>query len=169
MSKFSLIVSISAAQKKTAIEAITKEYSKATINQIGKKDSELRYLIKLNTPDTKEIIETTLNKISDVSVIGIESEPNILFKLPRKFSTWLMVGLIIGWVTVSYIAFQIPNNFIDNFSNSQLLVLQISIALIISIWIFFYDKKIQEDIVDVLAKLDLRTSEINENVKELKD
>ena len=167
MAKFSAIVKINESDKDTVLSSIREQYSKSIATQFGKKDTELRYMIKIPTSDTKEIVKTKLIGIAGVSVVSVESELGTLSRIPKKFSTWLMVGLIISWLIVSYIAFIIKDNFIDALTLSQLLVIQVTIALVISIWIFLYDKKTQQDVVDVLAKLDLRTSEINENVKDL--
>lgn len=167
MSKFSVILKINETNKTTVLDSIKEQYSKSTITEFAKKGTKLLYLIKIATPDTKDIIQTNLDGITGVSVISVESELGTLSRIPKKFSTWLMVGLIIGWLIISSIAFTTEKNFINELSPSQLLVIQVTIALVISIWIFLYDKKTQQDVIDVLAKLDLKASEINENVKDL--
>jgi len=167
LAKFSAIIKISKENENTALNSIKNQYSKSISTQFGKKGDTSLYQVKTGTSDTKEIVETNLNGITGVSVVSVESEPGSLSHIPKKFSTWLMIGLIVSWLIFSFIAFTDENNFINALTPSQLLVIQITIAVVISIWIFLYDKKTQHDVVDVLAKLDLRTSEINENVKDL--
>ncbi len=124
-------------------------------------------MFKIKTYDTSKTTVKNLSEISGLSVVSVNSEFDMRIRIHKKYSTWLMIGLLIGWTAISYIAFSTSDNFIDSLSVSQLLVVQITIALVISIWIFLYDKRTQQDVIDVLATLDLRTSEINENVKDL--
>ena len=169
MAKYSIILKIPESNKADILESISKIYSKSKGSQFAHKSNELRYIFKITTSDTREIVKNNLTKIPDLSVVSVVSESNIVPKLPKKFSVWLMLGLLLGWIVISYIAFFVAENFIDTLTPSQLLVVQISIAFLISIWIFLYDKRTQQDVIDVLATLDLRTSEINENVKDLDD
>lgn len=166
MSKFSVILKINLINKSQALKNIKNMYSKSEIKQFQENDDDSTYLFKIITSDASEMIKYNLNKIADVTVISVVSDLGIISKLP-KFSTWLIVGLIVGLLIVSYIAFSSTDNFIDMLTPSQLLVIQIIIALVISIRIFLYDRKTQQEIINVLSTLDLRTSEINENVKDL--
>lgn len=162
-----MILKILATNKIAILDSIKNTYSKSEGKQFTQKDDELRYIFKINTSDTPEITMYKLNELSGISVVSVDSELGIRSRLPKKYSIWLMIGLVIGWLIISYIAFFVSDNFIDTLTLSQLLVIQISIALVISIWIFLYDKRTQQDVIEVLATLDLRTSEINENVKDL--
>lgn len=149
------------------IDLVKNLYKNVEFNKVSKKDTIVIFQIKISSSDTKEMIETSLRAIQDLSVVGVEPMPSVISKMPRNLSTWIMFGSLTSLFIVSILTFTIPDNFIDNMSNSQLLMIQLIIAVIISVWIFFYDKKTQENIIDVLARLDLRTSEINENVKDL--
>ncbi|BDQ31145.1 hypothetical protein NZNM25_01490 [Nitrosopumilus zosterae] len=167
MTKFSAVIEINKTHEKETLEKISSLYSKSTNKRIDSKDSKIRYVLKVPTSDSKEILENNLQGINNLEIKMLESEPNVLVRLPRKISTWIMVGFFVVWIGISYVAFFISDNILDNLSNSQILVIQVSIALVISIWLFFYDKRTQEEIVDVLAKLDLRTSAMDENIKDL--
>ena len=153
--------------KSTVIASIKKKYLNVVLYEVNQKKEQLTYQIKLSTLDTKKIIERELNKIDNLSVAVVETLSSTSTKIPRTFFTLVMVSLLGTGILIGLIAFTSPNNLIDKLSVSQLLVIQIVIALVIAIWIFLYDRKIQENIVDVLARLDLRINEINENVKDL--
>lgn len=167
MSKYIVILKIPVVNKEEILNSIKNIYSKSDGKQFAHKGDILQYIFKINSSDTDEIIITKLEEISNLSVISVNLDLDIRSKIPKKYSSWLMFGLLFGWVSITYVAFFIPNNVIDTFTSSQLVVVQISIALVISIWIFIYDKRTQQDVIDVLATLDLRTSEINENIKDL--
>lgn len=149
------------------MNSIKNIYANAIFHEGSKKNKSSTFQIKISTSDSNDIIENNLNQISDVTVIIVESLPSTTSKFPRTFSTVLLIGLAIVWISFAIISFAISENVVDDFSNSQMMVIQITIALVISVWLFIYDKKTQENIVDILARLDLRTSEINENVKDL--
>lgn len=165
--KYEVIVYVNKDNGGSVLLDLHKNFPKCIITSIGEKKSILRYLLQTKSDSTKDVLKHEITSIDGVEDAEIGWEKSKLSKFPKKLSTYIMIVLAVSWIIISFIAFTLPDNFIDQMSNSQLLMIEIFIVLAISVWIFLYDKKTQEYVIDVLADLDLATGEIRENVKDI--
>jgi len=165
--RYSIIIRVNKEKIDKISNLIKEEFPNSQIIRIGKKDSISKFLIKLRSGKTKNVIKHEIEKIEGVSSVEIGSDQRLLPKFPRKFSTFLMAAFIITWVGVFYLTYLDDKKPLDSLTNSQLLFIEITIAVGISVWIFMYDRKSQQEIIDVLSNIDLATSEVRENVKDL--
>ncbi|AFS83144.1 hypothetical protein [Candidatus Nitrosopumilus sediminis] len=147
-------------------ENINKIYPKSTNSVSLKSTTYSKILYKIPSYENKDVIFSKIELLS--GVISIEKQPlEKIRSTSTNYSTVLMAGLGIFMVSIIVATFLIPENPIESLTKSQMLLIQVSIALAISIWIFFYDKKSQEDIVRVVSNINKTVNETNQTVKDL--
>jgi len=165
-SRFSIIIHVSKEKRGEVLENIQSEFSHSTIIHIGTKKSISKFILKTQSDKTEEVIKHELEGLDGISKVNIASEGRLWPQFP-KFSTLLMFSLAGFWIWIFLSIFILKETFLDSLSNGEILFIEITFALAISYWIFHIDRKAQINVIDVLANIDLATSEVKENIKDL--
>jgi len=161
------VVHISDDKKGTALARIHEELPNSSLTFVGSLKKSSKFLIKTRSGETNDVLKFNLEKIDGISNVEMKLVRKSLPKVPRNYSSILMIALMISWCIIFVYTFGFDSNPLNSLTNSQLLMIEITIATAISIWLFLYDRKSQQEISDVLANIDLLTNEINENVKDI--
>lgn len=164
-----LLVTVNNKEKGAVLEKLHDAYPSSTISLASTQVKESKFLIKMQSEQIGEVLKHEIEQLKGINEVVIRPAIKQLPKFPRRYSTFLMIGLGIFWPYIVISTFLIPNNPLETMTNSQLLVFEVSIALAISVWIFFYDKKSQQEIIDVLANITILTNDINQNVSDLSE
>lgn len=166
MTKYNIILYVNEEKKIPVLDQLQIDFPDGSITIAGKINEDTKFLIKTESDMTTEILKHQLENIDGISKVSVHhktiSWPNV-----PKGTTILMIGIITLWIVISSSTFFVTNNPLEQLTNFQILVIQLSIGVAISIWLFFHDKKSQNEIVDVLARLDILTNEINQNVNDV--
>lgn len=155
--------SINPVQKK-----ITELYPKTTYTLSLKSNNDSKVLFKIPSYELNEVIILKIKLMT--GVLSIQNQPQDKIRsTSTNYSKVLMIGLGIFMASIMIATFLIPENPLENLTQSQMLLIQVSIALSISVWIFIYDKRSQEDIVKVISNINKTVNETNQTVKDLRD
>jgi len=164
--RFSIIIHVSDDKRGGVLENIQSEFTHSTITHIGSKNAISKFLLKIQSGKTEQVIKHELEGMEGISKVNIASEGRLWPQFP-KFSAFLMFALAGFWVWIFLSVFIWKDTFLDSLSNGEILFIEITFAVAVSYWIFHIDRKAQRSVIDVLANIDLATSEVKENIKDL--
>lgn len=161
-----LLIDVENSKKNSALDELWKNFPNSDIQMIRVTQQTTKFLIKTNSDKTKGVVKHEIESIDGISSVTINTERKIP-KLPIRYSLFLVIGLSIVWVFIAVSVFIMQGSLLNNLTNPQILVIEVSIGVSLSVWVFFHDRKTQRDVVDVLANINILTNEINQNVKDL--
>lgn len=161
------LIDIQKESKDKVQKKIKRLYPKLTDSLSGQTANNLKFLFKITSYELTDVIFSKIESIS--GVISIKKQPQEKTRsLSTNYSKVLVIGLGIFFVSILIATFFIPNNPLETLTNAQILLIEVSIALAVSIWVFIYDRRSQEDIVKVISNINSTVNETNQYVKDLK-
>lgn len=158
----SIIIDKSKADK--AINFLNTTYPNSQIKLVRERQGVPIYIFHYKSNKSMNQLHSELLQIDGVLSVEI-TERKKYQRSSTNYSFFLLIGLIVSWIVFSILSFL--TDFLDTISNAQSLVVEISFAIAVAFWLFRYDQKWQQDVVNVLLDIDILASEIREYVKDL--
>lgn len=160
MSSFTVTIKMKQESKDEVIKEISTKYQESLIKLLPDRNNVSRIIIGLEDNSIKNILEYEIKNLNQGIISVQATEHNrVIFKIPKNYSLLLFGGLLFALAYFAYNAFLTEG---DVFTNSQSIVIEVTIALLISGWLFKLQNRWQSQASTMLIDLEVLSSEIRE-------
>lgn len=153
--------------KDKIIAELDKKFPKSKTKLLKEYDDGKSLLVFQNdSSKSSNILQSEILQIDGILSVNVTYERKHFSKISKAYSSFLMVGMIVIFITFSVLVF-LGNTAVASLTGPQILVIELGITLSITYWLYRYDKKWEHNVADVLLDIDIIANEIREYVKDL--